>query len=101
MASFPYVSCNFNKNGELQFAPYVIKEFDGVKIAFVGVTTPKTLTSSGTRRPRSDNARITPMATMSDMQNTAVASLPSLKKAFALAHAPSREKRRLPQSGQA
>ena len=46
MASFPYVSCNFNKNGELQFAPYVIKEFDGVKIAFVGVTTPKTLTSS-------------------------------------------------------
>ena len=53
---------------------------------------PKTLTSSGTRRPRSDNARITPMATMSDMQKTAVASLPSLKKAFALAHAPSREK---------
>ena len=24
------------------FAPYVIKEFDGVKIAFVGITTPKT-----------------------------------------------------------
>ena len=46
MANFPYVSCNFNKGGELQFAPYVIKEFDGVKIAFVGITTPKTLTSS-------------------------------------------------------
>ncbi len=46
MANFPYISCNFNKNGELQFAPYVIKEFDGVKIAFVGITTPKTLTSS-------------------------------------------------------
>ena len=46
MANFPYVSCNFNKGGELQFAPYVVKEFDGVKIAFVGITTPKTLTSS-------------------------------------------------------
>lgn len=46
MANFPYISCNFNKGGELQFAPYVIKEFDGVKIAFVGITTPKTLTSS-------------------------------------------------------
>ena len=46
MANFTYISCNFNNNGELQFAPYVIKEFDGVKIAFVGITTPKTLTSS-------------------------------------------------------
>lgn len=46
MANFPYISCNFNKGGELQFAPYIIKEFDGVKIAFVGITTPKTLTSS-------------------------------------------------------
>ena len=31
MANFPYVSCNFNKGGELQFAPYVVKEFDGVR----------------------------------------------------------------------
>jgi len=46
MAEFPYISCNFNKEGELIFDPYVIKEFDGVKIAFVGVTTPKTLVSS-------------------------------------------------------
>ena len=45
-ASFPYISANFNKEGELVFAPYAIKEFDGVKIAFVGVTTPKTITSS-------------------------------------------------------
>ena len=46
MANFPNVSCNFNTGGELQFAPYVVKEFDGVKIAFVGISTPKTLTSS-------------------------------------------------------
>ncbi len=48
-AEYPYISCNFNKSGELIFEPYVIKEFDGVKIAFVGVTTPKTLTSSTPR----------------------------------------------------
>lgn len=45
-ANFPYISCNFNKEGELVFEPYIIKEFDGVKIAFVGMTTPKTITSS-------------------------------------------------------
>ena len=42
----PYISCNFNKEGELVFKPYVIKEFDGVKFAFVGVNTPDTLTTS-------------------------------------------------------
>ena len=45
-AEFPYISCNFNKQGELVFKPYVIIEAAGKKIAFVGVTTPKTLTSS-------------------------------------------------------
>ncbi len=45
-AKFQYISCNFNKDGELVFEPYVIKELGGAKVAFVGVTTPKTLTSS-------------------------------------------------------
>ena len=45
-AEYPYISCNFNKNGELVFDPYIIKEVCGKKIAFIGVTTPKTLTSS-------------------------------------------------------
>ncbi len=45
-AEFDYISANFNKEGELVFDPYVIKEFDGVKFAFVGATTPKTLVSS-------------------------------------------------------
>ena len=45
-ANFPYISCNFNKEGELVFAPYIIKEYDGVKVAFVGVTTPTTLRTS-------------------------------------------------------
>lgn len=46
MADFPYVSCNFNKEGELVFAPYVIKEAAGFQIAFVGISTPETLTTS-------------------------------------------------------
>ena len=45
-AQYTYISCNFNKEGELVFAPYVIKDVAGQKIAFVGVTTPKTITSS-------------------------------------------------------
>ncbi len=45
-ANFPYISANFMHNDELVFSPYVIKEFDGVKIAFVGISTPKTITSS-------------------------------------------------------
>lgn len=45
-ANFPYISCNFNKEGELIFEPWLMKEIGGVKIAFVGVTTPYTLRSS-------------------------------------------------------
>ena len=42
----PYISCNFNKDGKFIFNPYVIKEFDGVKFAFIGINTPDTLTTS-------------------------------------------------------
>lgn len=45
-ADFPYISCNFNYKGKLVFEPYVIRELAGKKIAFVGVTTPKTLVTS-------------------------------------------------------
>ncbi len=48
-ARFPYISANFEKNGDPVFDPYVIREFDGVKIAFVGVCTPRTLISSTPR----------------------------------------------------
>ena len=46
MADFPYISCNFNYKGELVFAPYTILEAAGLKIGFVGVTTPTTITTS-------------------------------------------------------
>lgn len=45
-ADYPYISCNFNREGELILAPYVMIEAAGVKLAFVGVTTPKTLSGS-------------------------------------------------------
>ena len=48
-ANFPYISCNFNKEGELVFEPWIMKEIGGLKIAFVGVTTPYTLRSSTPR----------------------------------------------------
>ncbi len=49
MADFPYISCNFTHKDELVFKPYVIKEAAGLKIAFVGVTTPTTPTTSTPR----------------------------------------------------
>lgn len=45
-AEFPYISCNFNKEGELVFDPYLVQEVNGTKIGFVGVTTPKTVIQS-------------------------------------------------------
>ena len=48
-ADFPYICCNFNKEGEPVFRPYIIREFDGVKFAFVGVLTPMTLRDSTPR----------------------------------------------------
>ena len=45
-AQFPYVCANFTYKDELVLPPYIIKEFDGVKIAFVGIATPKTFVTS-------------------------------------------------------
>lgn len=47
-AEFPYVSANFTdlKTGKTVLDPYEMLEFNGVKVAFVGVCTPKTITSS-------------------------------------------------------
>lgn len=46
-AKYPYISANFvDEKGEAVLDPYVIIEADGAKIAFVGASTPKTLTSS-------------------------------------------------------
>ena len=45
-AEFPYICCNFTYKGEMVLKPYVILEAAGQKIAFVGVTTPRTLVGS-------------------------------------------------------
>lgn len=48
VAEFPFLSCNLTEieSGETLFDPYVIVEVEGAKIAFVGVSTPLTITSS-------------------------------------------------------
>ena len=46
LADFPYICCNFRKEGKRVFDPYIIKEACGIKIAFVGVTTPESITKS-------------------------------------------------------
>ena len=56
-ASFPYVCCNFNREGEPVFLPYIIREIDGVKLAFVGVTTPQTLYTSTPRYFQDESGR--------------------------------------------
>lgn len=46
-AEFPYVSCNFNHAGSGSvLESYQIVEMSGMKIAFIGITTPETFTSS-------------------------------------------------------
>ena len=45
-ADFPYISCNFTYKDELVFPAYVIKEVEGIKIGFIGITTPETITQS-------------------------------------------------------
>ncbi len=56
-AEFPYVSCNFTKNDELVFDPYVIREAAGLRIAFVGITTPNTLTASNPENFKDENGK--------------------------------------------
>ncbi len=53
-ADFPVISCNFNKEGKLVFPPYLMKEVSGLKIAFVGVTTPESLTSASPKYFQND-----------------------------------------------
>lgn len=47
-ADFPYVSCNFYSTETMEsvLAPYEILEIAGVKVAFVGISTPETITKS-------------------------------------------------------
>ncbi|WP_081832744.1 bifunctional metallophosphatase/5'-nucleotidase [Oribacterium sp. P6A1] len=45
-AEYKYICCNFTKNDKLVFEPYAIKEIAGMKIGFVGVTTPTSITTS-------------------------------------------------------
>ena len=55
-ANFPYVSAHFvDSDGNTVLDPYVIKDVAGVKIAFVGISTPKTITTSTPKYFQDDN----------------------------------------------
>ena len=54
-ADFPYICCNFTREGERVFNPSIILEANGKKIGFVGVTTPETLTGSRPTYFQNDN----------------------------------------------
>ena len=54
-AEFPFISCNLNKDGELLLPPYVMKEAAGMRIAFVGVTTPLTMIASAPKHFQDEN----------------------------------------------
>ena len=54
-ANFPYVSCNFTREDQLVFPAYILKEVEGLKIGFVGVTTPETLTQSTPKNFQDEN----------------------------------------------
>ena len=57
-AAFEYISCNITRNGELVFPPYTIREIGGRKIAFVGITTPRTILSSAPARFTDENGNV-------------------------------------------
>ena len=54
-ANFPYISCNFTQEDRLVFPAYIIKEVEGLKIGFIGITTPETLTQSTPKNFQDEN----------------------------------------------
>ena len=54
-AKFPYICCNFTREGELVFEPWLIKEIGGVRIGFVGVDTPFSLIDSAPKNFQDEN----------------------------------------------
>ena len=57
-AEFDYISCNLTYKGELIFQPYVIHELAGHQVAFVGMTTPRTVYSSNPSRFQDDEGHV-------------------------------------------
>lgn len=57
MMDFPVICCNFMdlRTGKNVFDPYIIKTVGSTKIAFIGVTTPTTITSSAPAYFQDDN----------------------------------------------
>ena len=58
-ADYPYLSCNFaDKDGKLLLQPYAIVPVNGVKLAFVGISTPESTTSSRPSNFQDENGNL-------------------------------------------
>jgi len=57
LAEYPYLACNLTdaKTGELVFDSYRILDLDGVKVAFVGIMTPDTPSTTSIKRFEDEN----------------------------------------------
>lgn len=72
-SNFPFLSANIrDANGKLIATPYIIKEYDGFKVAIFGLTTKETATIG--------NPQIVADLTFEDEVETAKALVPELKK---------------------
>lgn len=60
MSNTKFMSCNFQKIGEEQpyFEPYKIVSYGDVDIAYIGITTPKTINSSSPMQFKDENGKV-------------------------------------------
>lgn len=79
------VSCNFQKIGETEpyFAPYTVVSYGDVDIAYIGITTPSTITSSSPAQFRDDNGEYTYTFNPTGLYDTVQENIDAAKSAGA------------------
>ena len=75
-STFPYICCNLMKDGETVFEPYMIFDKGGKKIAFIGVTTPTTITSSTPKYFQDENGLYTGIEGERRVKNVMIGDTP-------------------------
>ena len=73
---FPYICCNLMKDGETVLEPYMIFDKGGKKIAFIGVTTPTTITSSTPKYFQEENGLYTGIEGERRVKNVMIGDTP-------------------------
>lgn len=80
-----FISCNFAKIGEEKsyFEPYKIVNYGGVKVAFIGITTPETINSSNPAQFKNDKDEVIFTFNEADLYATVQKSIDAVKGAGA------------------